>query len=119
MHRRYQNEHAIINLCDSYRLDWLDEIDFNRTLMTGMLSFLLFAGALHVDLNGLVKAKMHVTLLAIYGLLCIMCNFLSAISARQGLFFSFQVANFKLHPIQIEYFTLCLNFDLSVAEVLL
>ena len=31
---------------------WLNEIDFNRTLMNGMLSFLLFAGALHVDLSG-------------------------------------------------------------------
>ena len=30
----------------------LNEIDFNRTLMNGMLSFLLFAGALHVDLSG-------------------------------------------------------------------
>ena len=33
---------------------WLDEIDFNRTLMNGMLFFLLFAGALHVDLKGLM-----------------------------------------------------------------
>ena len=48
---------------------WLDEIDFNRTLMNGMLSFLLFAGALHVDLNGLVKAKLHVSLLATVGVL--------------------------------------------------
>ena len=37
--------------------NWLDAIDFNRTLMNGMLSFLLFAGALHVDLNNLMKAK--------------------------------------------------------------
>ena len=48
---------------------WLDEIDFNRTLMHGMLSFLLFAGALHVDLNGLLKAKLHVSLLATAGVL--------------------------------------------------
>ena len=33
---------------------WLNEIDFNTTLMNGMLSFLLFAGALHVDLNSLI-----------------------------------------------------------------
>lgn len=32
----------------------LNEIDFNDTLMHGMLSFLLFAGALHVDLEGLL-----------------------------------------------------------------
>jgi len=30
----------------------LEGIDFNKTLLHGMLSFLLFAGALHVNLNG-------------------------------------------------------------------
>ena len=48
---------------------WLDKIDFNRTLMNGMLSFLLFAGALHVDLNGLMKAKLHVSILATFGVI--------------------------------------------------
>ena len=48
---------------------WLNEIDFNRTLMNGMLSFLLFAGALHVDLNGLMKAKLHVSILATFGVI--------------------------------------------------
>ncbi len=48
---------------------WLAEIDFNRTLMNGMLSFLLFAGALHVDLSSLMKAKVHVTILATFGVL--------------------------------------------------
>ena len=48
---------------------WLDEIDFNRTLMNGMLSFLLFAGALHVDLAGLMKTKFQVSLLATVGVL--------------------------------------------------
>ena len=48
---------------------WLEEIDFNRTLMNGMLSFLLFAGALHVDLAGLMKAKFQVSLLATVGVL--------------------------------------------------
>ena len=32
-------------------------IDFNQTLMQGMLSFLLFAGALHVNLDDLSKQK--------------------------------------------------------------
>ena len=31
--------------------DLLQQIDFNKTLMQGMLSFLLFAGALHVDFS--------------------------------------------------------------------
>ncbi len=35
---------------DVYVADILRQIDFNQTLMHGMLSFLLFAGALHVDL---------------------------------------------------------------------
>ncbi len=48
---------------------WLNQIDFNRTLMNGMLSFLLFAGALHVDLNSLMKAKIHVSVLATFGVM--------------------------------------------------
>ncbi len=48
---------------------WLNEIDFNRTLMNCMLSFLLFAGALHVDLNSLMKAKLHVSILATFGVI--------------------------------------------------
>ena len=39
-------------------------IDFNRTLMEGMLSFLLFAGALHVDVNDLAGQKRMVGILA-------------------------------------------------------
>ena len=53
-----------LKLSDTIRI-WLDEIDFNRTLMNGMLSFLLFAGALHVDLNNLMKAKLHLSLIHI------------------------------------------------------
>ncbi|MBU3970923.1 MAG: sodium:proton antiporter, partial [Alphaproteobacteria bacterium] len=30
---------------------FLEDIDFHQTLMDGMLSFLLFAGALHVDID--------------------------------------------------------------------
>ncbi len=33
---------------------FLTEIDFRQTLLEGMLSFLLFAGALHVDLGNLL-----------------------------------------------------------------
>ena len=57
-----------LNFSDVLRT-WLNEIDFNRTLMNGMLSFLLFAGALHVDLNSLMKAKLHVSVLATIGVL--------------------------------------------------
>jgi CPA1 family monovalent cation:H+ antiporter len=44
-------------------------IDFYETLMDGMLSFLLFAGALHVNLNDLAKQKWIIALLASVGVL--------------------------------------------------
>ena len=44
-------------------------IDFYETLMDGMLSFLLFAGALHVNLDDLSKQKWIILLLATVGVL--------------------------------------------------
>ena len=44
-------------------------IDFNVTLMKGMLSFLLFAGALHVNLDDLAEQKWVVGILASVGTL--------------------------------------------------
>jgi CPA1 family monovalent cation:H+ antiporter len=45
----------------------MQTIDFNTTLMHGMLSFLLFAGALHVNLNDLAKNKWIIGFLATIG----------------------------------------------------
>jgi len=45
----------------------ISEIDFNQTLMQGMLSFLLFAGALHVNLDDLAKQKWLISSLATVG----------------------------------------------------
>ena len=45
----------------------LQQIDFNVTLMNGMLSFLLFAGALHVSLHDLSQQKWLILLLATVG----------------------------------------------------
>jgi CPA1 family monovalent cation:H+ antiporter len=45
----------------------LEQIDFSRLLMDGMLSFLLFAGALHVDLGDLVERKWSILSLATVG----------------------------------------------------
>ncbi|MCU0981080.1 MAG: sodium:proton antiporter [Pirellulaceae bacterium] len=42
-------------------------IDFNETLMHGMLGFLLFAGALHINLNDLAKQKWLIAGLASVG----------------------------------------------------
>jgi len=45
----------------------LNSIDFNTTLMQGMLSFLLFAGALHVNLDDLKQQKWLILSLATFG----------------------------------------------------
>lgn len=47
----------------------LESIDFNATLMNGMLSFLLFAGALHVNLADLAERKWIISILATIGLI--------------------------------------------------
>ncbi len=48
-------------------VDILNQIDFNQTLMHGMLSFLLFAGALHVDLKDLRQRMAIVGIMATVG----------------------------------------------------
>ena len=45
----------------------LGQIDFNETLMKGMLGFLLFAGALHVDFAKLKDAKWAIGTMATFG----------------------------------------------------
>jgi len=47
----------------------LGGIDFNQTLLHGMLSFLLFAGALHVSLDDLKKQRWVILSLATVGVL--------------------------------------------------
>ncbi len=47
----------------------LTEIDFTDTLMKGMLSFLLFAGALHIDLAQLASRKWAISAMATVGVL--------------------------------------------------
>lgn len=46
------------------------QIDFSQTLMHGMLSFLLFAGALHVNLDDLLQQKWVISICATVGVLC-------------------------------------------------
>lgn len=47
----------------------LRSVDFHEALMQGMLSFLLFAGALHVNLQDLLKQKWVVLFLATVGVM--------------------------------------------------
>ena len=49
--------------------EFLGNIDFNVTFMQGMLSFLLFAGALHVDLDQLLENKWTILAFASIGVL--------------------------------------------------
>lgn len=45
----------------------LASIDFNQTLLHGMLSFLLFAGAMHINLDDLKSQKWAISMLATAG----------------------------------------------------
>jgi CPA1 family monovalent cation:H+ antiporter len=45
------------------------EIDFNRAVLDGMLGFLLFAGALEIDLGDLARQKLVIAVLATAGVL--------------------------------------------------
>ena len=47
----------------------LSRVDFDETLLHGMLSFLLFAGALHVNINDLTSQYRVITGLATFGVL--------------------------------------------------
>ena len=54
---------------DDWVTDTLQQLNFTETLLQGMLSFLLFAGALHVDLDRLKVAWLPVLLLSTVGVL--------------------------------------------------
>lgn len=53
----------------------LGQIDFDNTLMQGMLCFLLFAGALHINLTDLAEHRSVIATLAIVGVLISMFVF--------------------------------------------
>jgi len=54
---------------DTLAAQLLESVDFDEALLQGMLSFLLFAGALHVDLAELAQRKWAVGFLASLGVL--------------------------------------------------
>ena len=49
--------------------DQLRQIDFTKTLMEGMLSVLLFAGAVHIDLDEMAQRKWAIGIMATLGVL--------------------------------------------------
>jgi len=54
---------------DTLAVELLQTVDFDEALLHGMLSFLLFAGALHVDLDDLFERKGAIGYLATAGVL--------------------------------------------------
>ncbi len=54
---------------DADLVRFLRSIDFRATLMDGMLSFLLFAGALHVDWNEMKRGRLAILTLSTVGVL--------------------------------------------------
>ena len=58
---------GVINLGDASR--FVASIDFGETLLHGMLAFLLFAGALHVDLEDLRNQALPVAVLSTVGVI--------------------------------------------------
>jgi CPA1 family monovalent cation:H+ antiporter len=47
----------------------VSHIDFNEALLVGMLGFLLFAGALHVDINDLLEHKWKIAIFSTVGVI--------------------------------------------------
>ena len=68
----------------------LADIDFEDTLMDGVLSFLLFAGALHVDLESLWNRRLTISLLATAGIV------LSTAIVSGLMFFGFRLFGFDV-----------------------
>jgi monovalent cation:H+ antiporter, CPA1 family len=64
---------ALSKLGIAFPVEWarrlIGDINFNVTLLHGMLSFLLFAGALHVNLDDLAQQKWVIAILASVGVL--------------------------------------------------
>jgi len=91
-------EHAGFGLAENLAEDIIGQIQFDKTLLNGMLGFLLFAGALHVNLDDLLSRKWTIGILASFGM--ISCMFLVAFSC----YWLFQVTG---HPLPFIY---CLLF---------
>ena len=73
--------------------EFLAGIDFETALMQGMLSFLLFAGALHVDIGDLKRHGLQVGILSTVGVLA------STLIVGYGFFWIAALAGFKVSLI--------------------
>ncbi len=88
---------------ESWATRFLGSIDFGETLMKGMLSFLLFAGALKININDLADKKWIISLLATGGV--VMTTILVGI-----------VSYYTLHMLDISIpFMYCLVFGALIS----
>lgn len=86
-----------------YAAELFGVIDFSDVLMQGMLSILLFAGALHVDLQRLARYRWQVGLLAVCGTLA------AALLIGFGLYYLLPLAGL---PLPLAY---CMVFGALIA----
>lgn len=87
----------------TFAKDFITKIDFSKVLLDIMLSFLLFAGALHTDSSLLKANRRSISVFAILGVI------LSALLVGTILFFIFQLLNTPIN------FIFCLLFGTLVA----
>lgn len=73
-----------------YEVSLLDQLDFTEVLLDGMLSMLLFAGALHVNIGDLKRYKLPIGILACIG------TVVSAVLIATALYFMLPVLGFGL-----------------------
>ncbi len=76
-----------------FEVSLLESIDFSDVLMQGMLSVLLFAGAMHVDLSELRTYRWQVGLLAVFG------TIISTLIVACALWFFLPLVGVELSPI--------------------
>lgn len=73
-----------------YEVSLLSQLDFTEVLLDGMLSMLLFAGALHINLSDLKRYKLPIALLACVGTL------VSAVLIATATYFVMPLLGFEL-----------------------
>ncbi len=71
----------------------LEDVDFSATLLHGMLGALLFAGALHLNLNDLRDKKWPISVLATVGVV------LSTVIVGGGAIFLFRALGLEVSPV--------------------
>jgi len=73
-----------------YEVSLLDQLDFTEVLLDGMLSMLLFAGALHVNIGDLKRYKLPIGILACLG------TVISAVLIATAIYFMLPLLGFGL-----------------------